>query len=77
MTPGLLTLSGIFNANEYNPNQIANIAMQTARSRRGTATHFIVVKPVDGKAISLAGFQGGDGNYVWHIAELMAKWQMS
>jgi hypothetical protein len=73
VTPGMLTISGVFNANEFNPNQIANITMQTARSRRGTATHYIVVKPVDGKAISMSGFKGGEES----VYSILQNWWQS
>lgn len=60
LEPGKLTLGGMFNEDEFRPNQIASINLQAERGRRGTATNYVVVKPVDGKAVSLIGFEKGD-----------------
>jgi hypothetical protein len=60
LEPGLLTIASTFDEEQLRPSQVANITMQTARSRRGSATNFVVVRTSEGKNISLQGFEGGD-----------------
>lgn len=70
--PGKITTESFFSQKEYTPVQIKDISMKTVRSRRGVATNFVNVQPVQGSAISLAGFSEGD-EIIYGI--LMSWWQ--
>lgn len=58
--PNKLTTESFFNQKELTAKQIKEINMQTVRGRRGVATNFIKIQPIEGSAISLAGFPEGD-----------------
>jgi hypothetical protein len=58
--PNKLKTESFFAQKEYTPADIREITMKTVRSRHGVATNFVRVQPVQGSAISLAGFPDGD-----------------
>lgn len=58
--PNKLKTESFFSQKEYTAADIREITMKTVRSRRGVATNFVSVQPVEGSAISLAGFPDGD-----------------
>jgi len=58
--PDKLTTETFFGEKEYSAQQIKNISMKTVRGRGGRASNYIHVQPVEGGAISLAGFTEGD-----------------
>ena len=55
-----LKTESFFQQKDYTANQIKEISMKTVRSRRGIATNFVNIQPVEGNAISMAGFPEGD-----------------
>lgn len=55
-----LTAEAFLYQKEYTARQIKEISMKTVRSRRGVATNFVNIQPVEGNEISMAGFPDGD-----------------
>ena len=55
-----LTAEAFLYQKEYRASQIKEISMKTVRSRRGIATNFVAIQPVEGNEISMAGFPDGD-----------------
>lgn len=55
-----LITESFFGKKEYTARQIKDISMKTVRSRRGIATNFVKIQPMEGTPISLAGFPEGD-----------------
>lgn len=55
-----LTAEAFLYQKEYTASQIKEISMKTVRSRRGVATNFVAIQPVEGNEISMAGFPDGD-----------------
>jgi len=55
-----LTAESFLQQKDYTANQIKEISMKTVRSRRGIATNFVNIQPMEGNAISMAGFPEGD-----------------
>jgi hypothetical protein len=60
LEPNKLTTESFFNQREFAAKHIRDISLKTVRSRRGVATNFVNIQPVEGSAIALAGFQEGD-----------------
>ena len=58
--PNKLTTESFFAQKEYTARQIKEIQMKTVRSRHGVATNLVSIQPVEGGAISMAGFPEGD-----------------
>lgn len=58
--PDKLTIETFLEQKEFSAGQIKEIKMQTVRSRRGTATHFVNIIPVTGRSYSVQGFSDGD-----------------
>jgi hypothetical protein len=58
--PNKLTTESFFGEKNYTAKQIKEISMKSVRSRRGVASNFIHIQPIEGGAISLAGFSEGD-----------------
>ena len=58
--PNKITTESFFAQKEYTAKQIKEIRMKTVRSRHGVATNLVSIQPVEGSAISLAGFPEGD-----------------
>ena len=55
-----LTAEAFFYQREFTAKQIREISMKTVRSRRGIATNFVNIQPMEGNAISMAGFPEGE-----------------
>lgn len=60
LEPNKLTAEAFLHQKEFTAKQIKEISMKTARSRRGIATNFVNIQPVEGNAISMAGFVEGE-----------------
>jgi len=58
--PNKLTTESFFGEKVYTAKQIREISIKSVRSRHGIASNFIHIQPVQGSAISLAGFSEGD-----------------
>ena len=58
--PNKIKTESFFSQKEYTPAEIREITMKTVRSRRGIASNFVNIQPVEGSAISLGGFSDGD-----------------
>jgi hypothetical protein len=55
-----LSTESLFGEKEYTAQQIKNISMKTVRSRRGYASNYVHIEPVEGNAFDLSGFPEGD-----------------
>ena len=58
--PDKLTIETFLEQKEFNASQIKEIKMQSVRSRRGTASHFVNIVPLRGRGYSLQGFSDGE-----------------
>jgi hypothetical protein len=58
--PNLLTFEMFFEQKEFPASQIEKIWIKTVRGRYGSAFHYVMVKPLHGRVISLRGFGVGE-----------------
>ncbi|HSA99032.1 MAG TPA: hypothetical protein VLE49_00165 [Anaerolineales bacterium] len=58
--PNRLVFEMFFGEKEFSASQIEKIWIKTVRGRYGTAFQYVMVKPVQGRAISLRGFGVGE-----------------